>query len=223
MSKKILSWLDRRKKITTFQLIRRHLGLTIGTVEELSKAIRFKTVGDEKSALSSINLVANYEKEADSLRKRISSDVAESELPPSERGDLLRLVRIIDWIADWSLEAARILVSTPIEKMPSELMNVILEMDEKIKECVRIVLRCIDKLSEDLEYALKLADQVERIEEEVDELYQRARSYYPKMNYEDINPGEAVLIGQFIDALEYVADWCENTIDQIRVIAIGSF
>ncbi len=62
---------------------------------------------------------------------------------------------------------------------------------------------------------------MERIEEEVDEQYHQARSYYPKMNLNKINSGEVILISQFIDAIEYIADWCENTIDQVRVIAIS--
>lgn len=221
MSKKILGWLDRRKKITTIQLVRRHLELTLGTVEELSKAIRMKASGDGELTASSVNIIADYEKEADSLRRQISLEVAKSELPPSEREDLLQFVRTIDWIADWTLEAARILVSTPINKLSPELIDVIYEMIDKVKESVHLVVRCVDKLSENLEDALNLAEQVERAEEEVDGLYQKARSYYPNLNYEKINPGEAVLISQFIDAVESIADWCENTIDQIRLIAIG--
>ena len=118
MSRRILNWFDRRKRVTTIHLIRRHLELTTATFEELSKAVKSKSVGDEKLALSNINLVANYEKEADSLRRQIALEVAKSELPPSERGDLLRFIRVIDHIADWSLEAARILISTPIHKLP---------------------------------------------------------------------------------------------------------
>jgi predicted phosphate transport protein (TIGR00153 family) len=177
LSKKILSWLDRRKKITTIQLVRRHLELTIGTVEELSKAIRVKASGDGELTASIVNRIADYEKEADSLRRQIALEVAKSELPPSEREDLLQFVRTIDWIADWTLEAARILVSTPINKLSPELVEVIYEMIDKVKESVHLVVRCVDKLSENLEDALNLAEQVERAEEEVDGLYQKARSY----------------------------------------------
>jgi predicted phosphate transport protein (TIGR00153 family) len=218
-----LDWLDRRKRIGVIQLSRNHLDSTIKCFEELSKAVKFKSVGDAESALSSINLVFSHEREADSIRRRITLEVAKSELQPSDRGDLLRLVRLIDWIADWSLEAARILVSAPIHKLPSELMNVVLNMVGKVRECVNAVARCVDKLSEDLEEALKTADQVERLEEEVDGLYQQAREHYPNLDYGNLNPGEAILISQLLDAIEYVADWCENTVDQIRVITVGLF
>lgn len=221
MSKRILSWFDRRKRIGTIQLMRKHLELTIGTVEELSKAVKFKTLGDVKLASPSIDRVSNYEREADLLRRRISLEVAQSELPPSERIDLLRLVRVIDHVADWSLEAARILISTPMDRLPSELTDVVEEMVRKVGECVHSVVRCIDKLSEDVEESLKMADQVEHIEEEVDELYQKARNNYPKLGSGEISVGEAILVSQFIDAVESIADWCENSIDQIRVVALG--
>jgi uncharacterized protein Yka (UPF0111/DUF47 family) len=64
---------------------------------------------------------------------------------------------------------------------------------------------------------------VERLEEEVDGLYQQAREHYPNLDYGNLNPGEAILISQLLDAIEYVADWCENTVDQIRVITVGLF
>ncbi|MEM3793889.1 MAG: DUF47 family protein, partial [Candidatus Bathyarchaeia archaeon] len=71
-----------------------------------------------------------------------------------------------------------------------------------------------------LEEALKIADTVERLEEEVDERYLEARGMYPTLDYSRVNPGEAILISQLLDAIEYIADWSENTIDQVRIIAI---
>ena len=36
----------------------------------------------------------------------------------------------------------------------------------------------------------------------------------------EINAGEMVLIGQLFDAIENITDWCENTVDEVRVLAI---
>jgi len=41
-----------------------------------------------------------------------------------------------------------------------------------------------------------------------------------KLDYSKINPGEAILLSQLLDAVENVADWCENTVDQVRVVAV---
>ncbi len=65
-----------------------------------------------------------------------------------------------------------------------------------------------------------MADNVEALEEKVDALYMEIRSLYPKMDFSKINPGEVFLIVQLFDAVENITDWCENTIDQVRVLAV---
>jgi len=79
---------------------------------------------------------------------------------------------------------------------------------------------CVEKLSEDPKEAMKLADTVESLEEKVDALYTEIRALYPKIDFTKVNPGEVFLIGQLFDAIENITDWCENTIDQVRVLAV---
>lgn len=223
MSEKLISWLNRRRRIKAIELIQKHLSATSAAAEELHKAVKHKIGGDEKNAAEDVKRVAQLEEEADRLRNEISLEIAKSPLPGTDREDLLHLVRRVDWIADWAREAARILLWTPMEKMPKELAELTLAMAEKVEECVLAVEKCVNRLGVNLEEALKLADAVERLEEEVDEKYLEARGKYPMLDYSKINPGEAILISQLLDAIEYVADWSENTVDQVRVIAIRLF
>ncbi|MGC8849130.1 MAG: DUF47 domain-containing protein [Candidatus Bathyarchaeia archaeon] len=220
MSERLVSWLDKRRRMKSIELIQRHLSATSSAVEELHKAIEYKINGDIEASGEAVNHVAELEAEADHLRNEISLDVAKSPLPASDREDLLRLIRRVDWIADWAREAARILVWTPLDKIPEGLTDLMTAMMVKVRECVLNVEKCVNRLGVDLEEALKIADMVERLEEEVDERYLEARGKYPTLDYSRINPGEAILISQLLDAIEYIADWSENTIDQVRIIAI---
>lgn len=220
MSEKLVSWLDRRRRMKSIELIQRHLSATSSAVEELHRAIEYKVNGDLEASGEAVDRVAELEAEADHLRDEISLEVAKSPLPAGDREDLLRLIRRVDWIADWAREAARILVWTPLDKMPRELIDIMRAMMVKVRECVLNVERCVNRLGVDLEEALKIADTVERLEEEVDERYLEARGMYPTLDYSRVNPGEAILISQLLDAIEYIADWSENTIDQVRIIAI---
>jgi uncharacterized protein Yka (UPF0111/DUF47 family) len=132
----------------------------------------------------------------------------------------MHLSRNIDWITDWSKEAARILEPTPVSKLPKDLVDQALHMAAKVKETVFVVRSCIGRLMEDPRGALQLADKVEALEEEVDACYSQTRALYPTIDFSKINPGEMILVGQLFDAIEYIADWCENTIDETRVLAI---
>jgi len=83
-----------------------------------------------------------------------------------------------------------------------------------------MVRKCIDALYHDLNEALKIADIVEKLEEDVDEIYSEVRKQYLIVDSKEIKVGELILIAQFFDVIENIADWCENTIDQVRVVAI---
>ena len=220
MSEKIIAWFEKRRQTKAMQLMQNHLALATGAVEELAKAIRFKSEGDDKKANEAISSLSKMEDEADRLRRDISLNLTKGEIPPAERDDLLHLSKRVDMIADWSRESGRVLSATPLSKMPSELAFLCLNMVETVKECVWAVRKCVDRLTSDLQEALEWADKVERLEEKVDEQYIEARRYYLKLDYSKINPGEAILLSQLLDAVENVADWCENTVDQVRVVAV---
>lgn len=197
-----------------------HLALTTRAIEELESALRHRIAGEDERALEGIARVSRMEEEADAFRRGIAEELAKGELPPQERDDLMHLSRDIDWITDWSKEAARILVSSPVSRLPRDLADQSLRMAAKVKEAVFLVRTCIGRLMEDPKNALSLADKVEALEEEVDTCYSQIRGLYPTIDFSTINPGEMVLIGQLFDAIENITDWCENTIDEARVLAI---
>ncbi len=66
--------------------------------------------------------------------------------------------------------------------------------------------------------ALQAADLVERLEEKVDDLHEKARALLAR---EDLpHAGVVVLISQLLDALEMIADACEDACDQVRIIMV---
>jgi uncharacterized protein Yka (UPF0111/DUF47 family) len=66
--------------------------------------------------------------------------------------------------------------------------------------------------------ALQAADAVEREEEKVDDIHGKARILLGK---EDLpRAGTAVLISQLFEAIEMVADSCEDACDQVRIMMV---
>ena len=41
-----------------------------------------------------------------------------------------------------------------------------------------------------------------------------------RMEFPDFSTGALILLNEFLDSLETVADWCENTADIVRAIAV---
>ncbi len=202
------------------QLVETHLTLTTSVVEELLKAVSAKAKGLDEEALSHVSRLSSMETEADKVRRDIWLELSRGEIPPNERDDLLHLSKRVDQIADWARESGRILSVTPLSKAPPKLIENCIGMLERAKECAFAVRGCVKALTTNLNQAMELADTVERLEEEADELYIKARRFYATVTLDGMTVGEAILLAQLLDAIENISDWCENSVDQVRVIAV---
>ena len=215
------SWLQARRTVKAMTLVVEHTKITTFAVEMLSKCIQ-NAVGNKPDELKrSFNVLEEKEREADTLRRKIIEELARGELPPDERVGLMRLGRQIDWIADWSHEASRILLLFDFAQMPKHIQEVVVEMCAKVVDCTRKVAYCVQKLMDgQLDTSLKAADQVERLEENVDVFYQKARKDLKNIQTNGINVGTIILLSQFLDAIENTSDRCEDSCDQARVMAV---
>jgi predicted phosphate transport protein (TIGR00153 family) len=145
-------------------------------------------------------------------------DLSKGELPPIDREDLMHLVKRVDMVADWSRESTRVLSTIPMEHVPNSIKSEILDMVKGAKECAVSLQKCVDKMMTKSEEALQAADLVEREEEKVDDIYEKVRMLLGK---EDLpKAGIAVLVSQLFEALEMIADSCEDACDQVRVIMV---
>ena len=214
----LIKWFAKRKETKALMTVQRHLGLTTGIVEDLEKAMRASIKGDRKETERCIQRVASSEKEADGLRRNVMDEISTGELSPTDREDLMNLVKKVDMVADWSRESTRILGAIPMENVPVTIKDESIEMIVNVKECAVSLQKCVNSIMTKPEEALKAADTVERQEEKVDDIHEKARILLGK---EDIQKaGVAVLIGQLFEAIEMIADSCEDACDQVRVIIV---
>ena len=214
----LIRWFEKRRETKALATIQRHIALTTGIVEDLEKAIVAAIESEEKEIHVYIGRVANSEREADALRRKVMDDVSKGELSPMDRADLMDLVKRLDMVADWSRESTRVLGAIPMEQVPRSIKDEFIEMVKSVKECVVSLQKCLNKMMTKPEEALKATDDVEREEEKVDDIHEKARTLIGK---EDLpKAGVAVLVSQLFEAIEMIADACEDTCDQVRVIMI---
>jgi predicted phosphate transport protein (TIGR00153 family) len=214
----LTKWFEKRRETKALSTIQQHLALTTGIVEDLERAIEAAVKNDKKEMKRCIERVADSEKEADDLRRKVMDEVSKGELSPSDREDLMDLVKRVDMIADWSRESTRVLGAIPMEHVSDPIKDEFIEMVKSVKECAVSVQKCVNKMMTRPEEALQAADAVEREEEEVDDLHEKARKLLGK---EDLpRAGIAVLVSQLFEAIEMIADSCEDVCDQVRVIIV---
>lgn len=222
LSRKLIRWFEIRRKIEAIRMILQHIQTVVNSVEELVNGTNLAKVGKEMEFQESLKRHIDIERDADNFRRRITAELAKGEIPPDERVGLMRLVRQIDWISDWALEAHRILSVFMFSGISDEIKDSCIEMLKTIRNCALTVQECIQKLADkNIDETLKLCDQVERLEEDVDVQYQNARRLVYQLGRSDIYLGSLILLIQFLDALENIADKCEDTCDQVRVIVVA--
>ncbi len=220
MSRRLFRWFAPKRGEKIFEMLENHLELTKNSVSDLYRMVEATSKGEIPQSKEFYKSLSEMEIKADELRRELVDELTRSELFPEERDDLMELVRAVDWVADWSKEAGRILSIIPFEKAPEEMKEVALNMCREDINCVTVLAESVRALPEDPQKAISLANKVEMLEENMDELYSIARMHLATLENTAFNVGSLILLNEFLDALETVADWCENTADIVRAVAL---
>ena len=146
-------------------------------------------------------------------------ELSEGLLLPPDREDLMRFVKSLDRIADWTNGASRILGF--IEERPADsiLKNISLGTD--------LILRSISRLKDalqalaknDFKKALEYCEEVDRIESEADD---QKKFLIEAIIHTKLEPATLLLCYQLAEYLEGVTDKIEDAADFIKVAVIKS-
>jgi predicted phosphate transport protein (TIGR00153 family) len=211
-------WFEKRRETRALEIMQRHLTITLNVVKDLRNAVDAAVKEDLKEKEKYVERITSGEKEADALRRNFMDELSRGELPPTDREDLMRLMKRVDMVADWSREATRLLNVIPMKEVPERIRDACIKMVGGDIECAVALVKSIEKMKDAPQEALKAADEVERREEQVDEIHENARRLLA--TEKSLSAGLAVLVGQLFEALETVADSCEDACDQVRVIIV---
>lgn len=222
MSKKLFGWFAPSRGEDVLDMAEKHLELTENAVRELYSMVDAAAKCDREKCTAHYMSVSRMEMEADDLRRKMIDALTKSEMFPEERGDLMELVRAVDWIADWSKEAGRILNVIQLDTAPTEMREAALNMVKADTVCVGVLKECLKKVTTDPKEAINLANKVELLEEDTDELYSQARKHLATLEFKGWTMGSLILLNEFLDSLETIADWCENTADIVRAVSVRS-
>jgi predicted phosphate transport protein (TIGR00153 family) len=220
MSRRLFGWFAPKRGEEVLVMVEKHLELTQNAVISLHSMVEAAAECDQDECKKAFLDVSRFEMEADELRRKMVEELTKGEMFPEERDDLMELVRAVDWIADWSREAGRILNIIPFDKTPDEIKTATLNMVKANVDCVKVLTKAIKALPNNSKEALNLADEVEMLEETVDDLYGETRIYFATLEFPDFSTGSLILLNEFFDAIETIADWSENTADIVRAIAV---
>ena len=211
-------WFARRRKSKVLELADRQMILATDTVADLHKAVAAASKRDTNEAKIHIERLSKIEHEIDELRRTIFEELTKDSMPPHDREDIMHLVKRLDEMADHVKDAARSLDLMLKTQIAEAFWTPLLEMASKLVEITRILRKAIEALGITPPEAKRLAIAIDKIEGEVDELYQCVKELLLEHSNE-MSAATLLFLRDLAEEMEHVADSCDDTADYVRILA----
>ena len=166
-----------------------------------------------------IEQIVNIEDEVESLRRKITRDVADVGGLIMNRENLLNTAYTMDEIAGYitgiSFKLSNIkpatLKTAKLDQDITELIELVVDQVYKLNEIIR-------SLNADSSKSIDLAQETQKIEREIDTKY---REITIKILNEITNTKELLLIKDVVEGIEEMADKCQEVSDSFILLALS--
>ena len=166
-----------------------------------------------------IEQIVNIEDEVESLRRKITRDVADVGGLIMNRENLLNTAYTMDEIAGYITGIAFKLSNIkPVTLKTAKLDEDITELIELVVDQVYKLNEIIRSLNADSSKSIDLAQETQKIEREIDTKY---RQITIKILTEITNTKELLLIKDVVEGIEEMADKCQEVSDSFILLALS--
>ncbi|MDO8340199.1 MAG: DUF47 family protein [Candidatus Burarchaeum sp.] len=157
-----------------------------------------------------------YERETDAIRKRIAAGLVKSELERMDKLTFSSLAKHVNRVVDHLYAVGKL---ADMLQPSGQVLAKAKLIQAKNDECIATLSKCMDAFAKgNRAEALRLADEVERFEEENDEIYAAARRMMLKMK--GMDTPAFLMTYELFSELENVSDACEKACDDIRLLLV---
>jgi predicted phosphate transport protein (TIGR00153 family) len=213
-------WFVKRREAKIIELADRQLALATETVSELWRSLVAVLKKDTKDAKNHIQRIFQTEEEIDSIRRLIFDETTKGSLPLQDREDFLHLVKRLDVMADYVKDSGRSILLLLEIKIPKTFWEIYAEMAKELVECAKVLKYSIEMLGSKPAEARAMAQQVDDVEKKVDKNHLKLRGLMLKSDKE-VAPSALLVLKDLSDSMEQVADYCDDTADYVKVLAIA--
>ena len=214
-------WIGRKKEREVLKLSKRHFDKVFGVAKSFKEYVAsyVNCKVDEASRLYE-DSIFQLERQADDQKEKILLEVSKGPFHPIDREDVIRLVLTMDDIAANLKAAARKLLYTNPCDVPDDIRSDLLKLAELSVELVSELGEALDALIGGSKEALKLADAVERKEEEIDEFRHGLIARILSWGDSAKKLSNVIMLKEVIENIENASDKGEDVADLIRTIAV---
>lgn len=212
-------WVGSRLGREALQSVVTHLSLILEVSKSSLEFFKCFKENDLSGVQKYFSEIFNYEREADNVKRRILEELSKGFIHPIDRDEIVRLVLVADDIAAYIKAATRRATLVDPKLIDYEIKFYAIVMCEKVLQAIQLLREAVMVLHSEPNKALSIANDIERIEEEVDEIRLKALSKVLKF-CDQSEMSTCIVSKEIIDSLENSADRCEDSADVVRVIAV---
>ncbi|PCN50830.1 hypothetical protein B6U99_02415 [Candidatus Geothermarchaeota archaeon ex4572_27] len=213
-------WLGWRREREIFKICQRHFDKVIEVVEGLKELIERFSEGSGGEVKEAFERIFKLEREADSIKESIIEELSRGPLHPIDREDIMRLILTCDDIAAHAKSAGRKLTYVDPSSIPKDIREGIKELVAKSLDAVRYLRVAMESLLKNPREAIKNAERVERIEEEVDEYRVGLIARILEWGDRSGSISTLLMVKEAIENIENMTDRAEDTADVVRGLAV---
>lgn len=176
---------------------------------------------DREAALRVYEEVDRAEKRADELKRKVIYDINVSFIDARDREDIYILVNNLEDVISYVKSSAKVMLIMTILKLRVDgaLSKLIEDAIGKSINAVNGMVELVKMIGEDYREIISRTEQIEKIEEEVDEIrFNVLEQIYMKC-MEKID-AQCMLVRDLIEDLEKISDKCEDVGDVIKLISL---
>ncbi|MFQ6051031.1 MAG: DUF47 domain-containing protein [Candidatus Hydrothermarchaeota archaeon] len=212
--------------------IQKHMKMVEKAVEELKNVVDVFCDEDFDKMGEMIEKVNIAEAEADDLRREIESLLREGKTQTDIRENLFKLIERLDEVADAAKTAVRmfqvrekslhsmcIVFSERCIEISKELKSRLLSLVDSVLETVKTLRESINYMNTDMHQAAFMAREVDRKEEEVDEIEHETLKMLLHAEGE-LDVLSIIQLREIISQIGNVADKAEDASDIVSIIAV---
>jgi len=219
-SSHVTVWLARKREKELLNLCKAHADKVVETVIHLRQVVHSFCDDDSEGMQKGFKLVFDKEREADEVKRKILDELSRGLFHPIDREEVVRFVLTADDVAANAKAAARKIRSSSLEVVTDEIKEGLKGLSEMLISIVEKMRDAFNKLIKDPKGAIKTADEVERIEEEIDDYRVELIEKILKFGDKAKSLSAWLMLKEAVESMENVADRSEDVADVIRSIAI---
>lgn len=219
-SSHVAVWLARKREKELMGFCKTHADKIVETVVHLKQVVYSFCDDDQEGLQKGFKLVFEKEREADEIKRKILEELSTGPFHPIDREEVVRFVLTADDVAANAKSAARKIRSSSTKEVTQEIKDGLKGLSDRLINIVDTMRDAFSQLLKDPKSAIKIADKVERIEEEIDDYRVELVEKILKLGNTAKSLSAWLMLKEAVESMENVADRSEDVADVIRSIAI---